>query len=164
MIKQNQVVFWWKSCEIKKKDILYFFVRSGETAGVKTIWNFFLNFVAFSENLSFKEISMLASKNIWTHCGCFQNKKTGEHFGDYGNPGNFGNPGIFQRPTLFQPKSQKATTPIFNIFQFLQPLNLVAINGNPGNPGRPRSNSKSSQPDSSSSNQGMCITGCWGWS
>ena len=124
---------------------------------------------------------MLASKNSWTHCGCFKNKKEGEHFGDYGNPENpgnpenLGNPGIFQRPTLFPVKSQKGTTPIFNIFQFTQfpssfypkyrqipqPLNLVTINGNPGNPGRPRSNSKTSQPDSTSNNQGMYITGCW---
>ena len=121
---------------------------------------------------------MVASKNSWTHFGCFKNKKTGEDFGDYGNPGNFGNPGIFQRRTLFPVKSQKGTTPIFNIFQFTQfpssfypkyrqipqPLNLVTINGNPGNPGnpgRPRSNSKSSQPDSTSNNQGMYITVCW---
>ena len=109
---------------------------------------------------------MVASKNSWTHFGYFKNKKTGEHFGDYGNPG------ILQRPTLFQPKSPKGTTPIINIFQFTQfpssfypkyrqipkPLSLVTINGNPG---RPRSKSKTSQPDSTSNNQGMYITGCW---
>ena len=78
--------------------------------------------------------------------------KTGEHFGDYGNPG------ILQRPTLFQPKSRKVTTPIFNIFQFPQFPSSVTINGNHG---KPTSNSKTSQPDSTSNNQGMYITGCW---